>query len=64
MREPWYDFACKHKDVVNKAGLGAQFTGDAPSRQVLTAWLKAMGIEVSSKKIEACKLLINKGGKK
>jgi hypothetical protein len=61
--EPWYKWACEHKDVVNAAGLGAKFSGDAPSVQVLTAWIKAMGIELSSKRIDARKLLIDKGGK-
>jgi hypothetical protein len=59
--EYWYDFACKHKEAVNKAGLGAQFNGDAPSVQVLTAWIKAMGIELNSKRIDVRKLLIDKG---
>jgi hypothetical protein len=59
--EPWYQWACEHKDEVNAADLGAQFTGDAPSPQVISKWIKAMGIVVQSKKIDAHKLLINKG---
>jgi hypothetical protein len=59
---PWYKWACEHKEAVNKAGLGAKFTGDAPSMQVLSKWIKAMGIDLSSKQIDAHKLLINKSG--
>jgi hypothetical protein len=49
--------ACEPKDVINRAGLGAKFTGDAPSPQVLTAWIKVMGIRTIVKKIDARKLL-------
>jgi hypothetical protein len=59
--EHWYDLACEHKDAVNKAGLGAQFAGDAPSDKTLGYWIKAMGIDLQSKKIDARKLLNNKG---
>jgi len=57
MDEPWYKWACEQLDAINNAGLGAKVNGDAPSVQVLTAWVKAMGIELSSKKIDARKLL-------
>jgi hypothetical protein len=59
--EHWCDLACEHKETVNKAGLGAQFSGDAPSDKTLGYWIKAMGIDLQSKKIDARKLLINKG---
>jgi hypothetical protein len=53
--EPWYQWACEHKDLVNAAGLGAKFTGDAPSVQVITAWIKAMGIRTIVKLIDVHK---------
>jgi hypothetical protein len=49
--------ACEPKDVINRAGLGAKVTGDAPSPQVLTAWIKAMGIRTIAKLIDVHKLL-------
>jgi len=63
MDEPWYKWACEQLEAINNAGLGAKVNGDAPSQQVLTAWLKAMGIRTIVKEIDVCNLLINKDEK-
>jgi hypothetical protein len=57
------DFVSRHKDAVNRAGLGAQVGNDGLTVKILSLWIKAMGIELSLKKIDACKLLINKDAK-
>jgi hypothetical protein len=57
------DFVSRHKDVVNRAGLGAQVGNEGLTVKILSLWIKAMGIELSLKKIDACKLLINKDAK-
>jgi hypothetical protein len=61
-----YQWICEHLDVINKAGLGAKVTGDAPSNKNLGYWVKAMGIDLNSKRIDTRKfrkLLIDKGVK-
>jgi hypothetical protein len=57
------DFVSRHKDVVNRAGLGAQVGNEGLTVKILSLWIKAMGIDLSLKKIDACKLLINKDAK-
>ncbi|MEN8219810.1 MAG: hypothetical protein ABFS56_26370 [Pseudomonadota bacterium] len=53
----WYQWACEHKDEVNAANLGAQFTGDAPSDKAINKWIGAMGISLVSTKVDASKLV-------
>jgi hypothetical protein len=57
------DFVSRHKDAVNRAGLGAQVGNDGLTVKILSLWIKAMGIELSLKQIDAHKLLIDKGCK-
>jgi phage/plasmid primase-like uncharacterized protein len=57
------DFVSRHKDVINQARLGAKVGNDGLTVKILSLWIKAMGIELSLKKIDACKLLINKEAK-
>jgi hypothetical protein len=55
------DFVNRHKSAINKANLGAQVGADGLTVKILSLWIKAMGIELSSKRIDTHKLLIDKG---
>ncbi|MEN8219809.1 MAG: hypothetical protein ABFS56_26365 [Pseudomonadota bacterium] len=52
----WYKWACEHKDAVNSSDLGARIKGDAPTNKEIGMWIRAMGILLSSKQIDAHKL--------
>ncbi|MEN8220541.1 MAG: plasmid replication protein, CyRepA1 family [Pseudomonadota bacterium] len=52
-RSYWYKWACEHKDAVNGSKLGARIKGDAPTDKALECWIRAMGIKLSSKRVDA-----------
>jgi hypothetical protein len=58
-----HDFVSRHEDVINKANLGAQVGEEGLTVKTVSLWDKAMGAELSSKKIDARKLLIYKDAK-
>ncbi|MEN8218888.1 MAG: hypothetical protein ABFS56_21440 [Pseudomonadota bacterium] len=53
----WYQWASEHKNVVNEADLGAKISGEAPSDKALARWIRALGIGLLSKRIEASQLI-------
>ncbi|MEN8219370.1 MAG: hypothetical protein ABFS56_24035 [Pseudomonadota bacterium] len=57
----WYQWACEHKETVNNADLGAKISGEAPSDKEIGVWIRALGVRLSVKKIDAYKYLDFKG---
>jgi hypothetical protein len=48
----WYDWVLANKTLINKAKLGAQIKGDAPSDEALRRWLRKLGFKLVSKRVD------------
>jgi hypothetical protein len=55
------DFVSRHKDAVNRAGLGAQVGNDGLTVKILSLLIKAMGIDLQKRRMPLSKYLILKG---
>jgi len=49
----WYKFACEHIDTVDGSGLGARIKGGKLTDKVLGYWIRALGLNLDSKRVDA-----------